>query len=814
MRVLGPNCLGFLRPGAGLNASLLTAQPAAGNIALISQSAAIGTAMLDWAVSAHVGFSFFASMGGMVDVGFADLIDFLGEDRYTRSILIYMENVGDARRFMSAARGFARSKPIIVLKPGRTAESARAALTHTGSWTGDDEVYDAAFKRAGALRVEEVADLFHAAEVLDSRRLPSGPGVAIVTNAGGLGLMARATLLDHGGRLAALSRPTMDLLDGALPPYWNHDNPVDVLGDATSERFALAASACLGDPDVNGLIVMCAPQGNARPDDMAARVIELVKAQRKPVIAVLMGGDNVAAAREMFKNADVPCHTTPEDAVRAYMNMYQYTRNLELLYETPAELPIDVAPPKQNLKAMLRRAERTGVAMLSEEESKRFISTYGFPVAEQRTVGSVEEALVAADELGYPTALKVIAHQITHKSEVGGVELGVCSPADLKTAYERLLSNVKAGSPSATIEGVSVERMVRKVDYELILGMKKDGQFGSVIVFGAGGVAAEGLGDFAVGLPPLNQTLARRMMEETRIYRRILDESDEAASLTGQLEELLTVLSNIVVDFPEIAQITINPVVISEGQACAVDARIILDTDALRGDSRARSPGDHALPHPLHQPMAAHRWNRSDAPADPARGRAAHSRAARNGLGRDLARPFSEQHRQHHSRHAGAADQHRLRPGDSDRRRAESRRRAAHHRSESAHQRGGWWQGRVRGDGARRVPGPRPGLEADGHHHRHSAGEEVHRGYRLHQRLESPHAARGVVAGLRHRRDQRFGDHRAADAGVAPRPTAPVPAYDCESSTSGPPGGESAWAATYSPYQAMAARARTAATGE
>ncbi len=521
MRVLGPNCLGFLRPGAGLNASLLTTQPAAGNIALISQSAAIGTAMLDWAVSAHVGFSFFASMGGMVDVGFADLIDFLGQDRYTRSILIYMENVGDARRFMSAARGFARSKPIIVLKPGRTAESARAALTHTGSWTGDDEVYDAAFKRAGALRVEEVADLFHAAEVLDSRRLPSGPTVAVVTNAGGLGLMARASLLEHGGRLAALSRPTMDLLDEALPPYWNHDNPVDVLGDATSERFALAASACLGDPDVNGLIVMCAPQGNARPDEMAARVIELAKAQRKPVIAVLMGGENVATARDMFKSADVPCHNTPEDAVRAYMNMYEYTRNLELLYETPAELPIDVAPPKQNLKAMLRRAERTGIAMLTEEESKRFISTYGFPVAEQRTVGSVDEALVAADELGYPTALKVVAPQITHKSEVGGVELGVCSPADLRVAYERLLSNVKAGSPSAAIEGVSVERMVRKVDYELILGMKKDGQFGSVIVFGAGGVAAEGLGDFAVGLPPLNQTLARRMMEETRIYRRI-----------------------------------------------------------------------------------------------------------------------------------------------------------------------------------------------------------------------------------------------------------------------------------------------------
>lgn len=583
MRVLGPNTLGFMRPGAGLNASLLTAQPAKGSIALISQSAALGTGMLDWATSAHVGFSFFTSMGGMIDIDFADLIDFLGEDRYTRSILVYMENVGDARRFMSAARGFARTKPIIVLKPGETAESARAALTHTGSWAGDDEVYAAAFKRAGVLRVDEVGDLFHAADVLDSRRFPAGPGVAIVTNAGGLGMMASASLLDHGGRLAQLSSPTMDALDQALPAWWNHNNPVDVQGDAGSDRFEAATRACLADADVSGVILLCAPQGNARPDEMAERVVAVIRGSQKPVITVLLGGDNVAAARAIFRSADVPCYDTPEEAVRAYTSMYQYTRNLELLYETPADLTIDIAPPKHNLKAMLRRAARDGRSMLTEDESRRFIATYGFPVVDQTTVSSVDEAVAAAGELGYPTALKVIAPDITHKSEVGGVELGVCSSSDLEAAYARLMHSVERNAPGATIEGVAVQRMVRRVDYELILGMKKDGQFGSVIVFGAGGIAAEGLADFSVSLPPLNQTLARRMMEETRIYRRIQADAGEQVPYGGQLEELLTILSNIVVDFPEIAQITINPVIISHGKACAVDCRIIIDTDALEG---------------------------------------------------------------------------------------------------------------------------------------------------------------------------------------------------------------------------------------
>jgi acetyltransferase len=584
MRVIGPNCLGIIRPTVGLNASFLTVQPTAGDIALISQSGALGTGMLDWAVSSHIGFSLFASVGSMVDVDFADLVDFLGEDPHTRSILIYMESIGNARRFMSAARSFARNKPIIVLKPGRYAESARAALSHTGAMAGDDEVYEAAFRRVGVLRVHEVADLFHAAEVLDSRRLPVGPGVAIVTNAGGLGVMATDSVVEHGGHLAPLSGETMGILNAALPPYWSHANPIDVLGDAGSDRFVTAVKACLADPGVNGILLLYTPQGNARPDDMAEQVAALVAGSCKPVLTVLMGGETVAAGREIFQSAAIPCYNTPEEAASTYMSMYQYARNLEQLYETPSELPIDVAPPKHNLQAMIRRVAGSGRTVLTEEESKRFITTYGFPVIQQMGVDTVTEALAAAEKIGYPVVLKIVSHDITHKSAAGGVEVGICSPPDLEAAYARMLKRVKKTSPKAVIEGVSVQKMVRKVDFELILGMKKDQQFGSVLVFGAGGVAAEGLADFSVGLPPLNQTLALRMMEETRIFHTIrAPRKGVVAPNVEELEELLTMLSNIVVDFPEIAEIDINPLVIADGKACAVDARIVIDTSVLDG---------------------------------------------------------------------------------------------------------------------------------------------------------------------------------------------------------------------------------------
>ena len=584
MRVVGPNCLGIIRPTVGLNASFLNITPDAGNIALISQSGALGTGMLDWAIDAHVGFSMFASVGGMVDVDFADLIDFLGDDEQTRSILIYMETIGNARRFMSAARGFARNKPIIVLKPGRYAESARAALSHTGSMAGGDEIYEAAFRREGVVRVHEVADLFHAAAVLDSHRLPKGSNVAIVTNAGGLGVMATDALVEHGGRLASLSAATMETLNAALPPYWSHDNPIDVLGDAGSDRFVAAVQACLDDEAVNGILLIYTPQGNARPDEMAARVAELVKDSDKPLITVLMGGETVRNGRRIFSAAGIPSYETPEDAVKTYLGMYRYSANLELLYETPAELTVDVAPPRHNLEAMLRRIAKTGRLVLTEEESKRFLTTYGMPVVRQETTHTVEEALAAAKEIGYPVVLKIVSHDITHKNAVGGVEVGICSAPDLERSYAQLLERVKERAPDAAIEGVAVQMMVRHVDYELILGMKKDLQFGSVVIFGAGGVGAEGLADFSVSLPPLNPVLARRMMEETRIYRSLAKPPTgvtppDLAALDG----MITMLSNLVVDFPEIAEIDVNPVVVAQGKPVAVDARIIIDQSVLDG---------------------------------------------------------------------------------------------------------------------------------------------------------------------------------------------------------------------------------------
>ncbi len=584
MRVVGPNCLGIIRPTANLNASFLKVSPEPGNIALISQSGALGTGMLDWAVSARVGFSFFASVGSMVDVDFADLIDFLGDDPHTRAILIYMESIGNARRFMSAARGFARNKPIIVLKPGRYSESVAAALSHTGSMAGDDEIYEAAFRRVGVLRVGEVSELFHAAEVLDSRRLPTGPALAIVTNAGGLGVMATDAIMEHGGKLAKLAPESLSALDECLPPYWSHANPVDVLGDAGADRFVAALKVCLADPGVNGVLVIYTPQGNARADEIATEIASLACNSQKTVIAVLMGGETVEHGRDIFQDAGIPCHDTPEAAVKTYLSMYRYVRNLDLLYETPAELPIDLAPPHYNLHAMLRRIASSGRTVLTEEESKRFVTTYGMPIVRQTTAYSVEEALEAASTIGYPVVLKVVSHDITHKNAAGGVEVGVCSPDDLRAAYDRIMTRVAEREPEAKIEGISVQMMVRDVDYELILGMKKDWQFGSVLLFGSGGVGAESVGDFSVGLPPLNQVLSRRMMEETRIFRAMSKPPRGVQPPNfEEIEELLTTLSNMVVDFPEIAEIDINPLVVSEGRAYAVDARIVIDESVLAG---------------------------------------------------------------------------------------------------------------------------------------------------------------------------------------------------------------------------------------
>ena len=581
VRIIGPNCLGIIRPTVGLNASFLKSDPQKGNIALISQSGALGSAVLDWAMNAHIGFSMFASLGSMVDMDFGDLIDFLGRDPDTRSIMLYMESVGHAKKLMSAARGFARNKPIIVIKPGKFAESARAALSHTGAMAGDDHVYGAAFRRVGMLRVKEISDLFNTAEVLQSGHLPRGSRLAIVTNAGGVGVMATDVLIERGGRLAELSRETLEKLETVMPPHWSQGNPVDVLGDANIDAYRQAVDICLRDEGVNGVLIIYTPQGAAGAEELASALAEVIGQHRKPVITVWMGGWKAERGRAVFLEHRIPSYSAPEDAVKTYLYMAKYARNLELLYETPEELSVDEAPPKHNLKALIRRIVRDGRTLLTEEESKRFLANYGIPITSTLHVESLDEAMDATGKTGYPVVLKIVSPDITHKSDVGGVATCVTSQEVLKREYPALLERVRARAPEARIAGVSVQPMIERIDYELILGMKKDKDFGSVILFGAGGIGTELFGDFAVGLPPLNQTLARRLMEETRVYTMLKGYRGRPPADMRPLEQILVRFSNLVVDFPEISEMDINPLAVSEGRTYALDCRIVIDEGAL-----------------------------------------------------------------------------------------------------------------------------------------------------------------------------------------------------------------------------------------
>ena len=592
MRILGPNCLGFVRPKVGLNASFMKTNPLSGNIAFISQSGALGSAILDWAVAEHVGFSMFASVGSMIDVDFGDLIDFLGDDNDTRSILLYMEGVGNAKKFMSAARSFAMHKPIIILKPGRFTESAKAARSHTGAMAGDDAIYEAAFKRAGVVRVKEIADLFDAAEILATQKLPKGPKLAIVTAAGGPGVMATDALIDLGGELAKLSDESMEKLNQFLPFFWSKGNPIDVLGDADADRYARAVSICLDDDGIDGVLAIYVPMDTAPPDEVARAVVDCAKRAWKPIVTAWMGARTGRAAMETLAQNNIPSYETPEGAIRAYVNMHRYKRNLELLYETPAELPGQETPEedledfvqrilkeKERLKGLIKKATGEGRTLLNEMESKEFFAAYGIPTTIPSITHHVEDAVVVAKEIGYPVVIKVVSPDISHKSDVGGVVVGINSDDHLRQAYGTMLTRVKERAPQASMEGITVQKMIEGIDYELILGSKKDKDFGAVILFGMGGITAELIRDFSIGLPPLNQTLAKRLMEETKAYKLIQGWRGKPPANLEELETMLIRFSYLIVGFPEIAEVDINPLAISGGKLFALDARIILDKD-------------------------------------------------------------------------------------------------------------------------------------------------------------------------------------------------------------------------------------------
>jgi acetyltransferase len=584
LRIIGPNCLGVIRPSIRLNATFVDKMPKPGNIAFISQSGALGSAILDWAIHENIGFSNFVSIGSMIDVDFGDLIDYFGTDPKTRSILMYIEGLTDARKFMSATRHFARTKPIIVVKTGKYTESAKAAASHTGSLTGEDIIYDAAFKRAGIVRVDEIEDLFNCAEVLGTQPLPKGPNLAIITNAGGPGVMATDALIAKGGKLAKLSQKTIEFLDSILPHYWSKGNPIDILGDAKADRYKAVIEACLNDENVDGIVIIYTAQAVAEPVEIAKSIIELCKSrgyQNKTILTSFMGYRAVEEANCIFNENNIPTYSTPEQAIKTYHYMCQYKRNLELLYETPEELPVDVVPPKRSLMVIMRNVAMENREILNEAEAKAFLEYYNFPVVKTKVAQTEDEAATFASQLSYPVVLKILSPQIIHKTDAGGVALDIKSETEVRDTFNRLIEKAKEYNPDAEILGVTVQPMIKKQGYEVIIGAKTDPLFGPVILFGMGGVGVELFKDFAIGIPPLNQTLVRRMMEETKVYQLLKGYRNVPPANIKLLEEIIVRFSQMLVDFPQLKEVDINPLFINEKEAFAIDARIVIDKERV-----------------------------------------------------------------------------------------------------------------------------------------------------------------------------------------------------------------------------------------
>jgi len=577
IRVVGPNCMGVIRPTTGLNTTFFMGMPRPGNIAFFSQSGALGAGILDWAMRKNIGFSAFVSLGSMADVDFADMIDHFGEDPATRSIVIYPESIPDVRKFISAVRGFTRTKPILVLKPGRYAETARVVRSHTGAMVGEDMHYDAIFRRAGAVRVDEMGDLFNCTSLLNGNAIPQGPDLAIITNGGGPAVLALDHLMQRGGKLARLPRATIDALDKVLLPNWSRANPIDLREDASEEHYLEALRAVCASPEVHGIMVIYTPQGRT-PMEVARAVIREQAECSKPLFTVWIGGDRIAEARQLLYDNNIPVFEFPEEAIRAYVYMCDYARNLRMLYETPGETPVEGAS-KQHLKTVIRRAVRNGRSTLSAADADRFLSTYGIASVKPHLVSGPEDVENAAERIGYPLVMKIEAPDIVHKSEAGGVVTGIMSNAEASLRYRQMLDAVRERAPEARIVGVNLFEMVSGYDYELIVGAKKDDHCGPVVAFGLGGREAELFHDIAVGLPPLNQALARQVIEQTKVCTLLAKGTRGKAAVDLKvLDDVLVKVSEMVMDFPEIRELDINPLAVKGNRAVALDARIVLDT--------------------------------------------------------------------------------------------------------------------------------------------------------------------------------------------------------------------------------------------
>jgi acetyltransferase len=590
LRVVGPNCLGVMNPQTGLNATFAQSNALPGSIAFLSQSGALCTAILDWSRRENVGFSGFVSVGSMLDVNWGDLINHFGDDPYTSSILIYMESVGDARSFVSAAREVALHKPIIIIKPGRTEAAQKAAASHTGAITGSDEVFEAAFRRCGVLRVATIAELFDMAEVLGKQPRPKGPRLAVVTNAGGAGVLATDALLGNGAELAQLSPETNEALNRFLPAAWSHQNPVDTLGDAGPETYVKALEAVAQDRNCDAVLSILAPQGMTDPETSAVLLSKAAEKMTKPLIASWMGGDRMQVASRLLNEAQIPTFEYPDAAARSFAYMWRYSSNLQALYETPVFTgALPESGPRQ-VAAIIAGVQKQNRTILTEHESKQVLAAYEIPTIATKIARDEEQAVAAAVEIGYPVVLKLHSETITHKSDRGGVHLKLSSSTAVREAFRKIRESFTA---TGAFDGVTIQPMVSNFGYELILGSATDPQFGPVLVFGLGGQLVEVLRDRAHALPPLTTTLARRVMENTRIMQALKGVRGRKAANLIALEELLVRFSELVIENPRIADIEINPLLAGPDVLVALDARVILHPARI---------SDSELPRPAIRP--------------------------------------------------------------------------------------------------------------------------------------------------------------------------------------------------------------------
>jgi acetyltransferase len=619
LRIVGPNCLGVLAPRAAVNASFAHLAPGAGPLAFVAQSGALVTAVIDWAAARGIGFSHLVSLGDMIDVDFGDVLDYLANDRDTHAILLYIEAITHARKFMSAARAAARSKPVIVVKSGRHAASARAVASHTGALAGADAVYDAAFRRAGIVRVHTLEELFDAAAILGARRVPAGERLVILTNGGGIGILATDAVADRGEALAELSSATIGRLDTVLPATWSHGNPIDIIGDADPDRYARALGIVLDSGEADAVLVLHCPTAIAAPTAVARGVIDRIAGRRSPFVFTSWVGEHaVGSARELFAAHGVPTYATPEAAIRAYGYLHDYRHRQTLLLETPPSLPVEFEPDRPAARAILAAALDAGREWLDEAQAKAVLSAYAVPVATSIAVDSPEAAAAHAARLAAPVALKIRSPDLTHKSDGGGVALDLDGPEVVLTRARAMLASVAARHPGARLEGFTIGPMVRRAGaHELILGVHRDAQFGPVILFGAGGTAVEAIDDTALALPPLNLALARALIGRTRIHRVLRGARGAPPAAIEAIALTLIKIAHLAADLPQLVELDVNPLIADARGVIAVDARIRVQTsDAAPGSLLAIRPYPAELAREVALSDGTVRWLRPIAPED------------------------------------------------------------------------------------------------------------------------------------------------------------------------------------------------------